>query len=420
MKLSKGKICISPKEPVYLAGFAHRKKKADQVRKNIYMRGLLLEGQVLILSLELLFIDEILTDEIKKRLEETYQLRGENIFITSTHSHSGPMVCSQMHEDLGRYNKEYKDCLIKKTLILVGQLVSGGMEVDMAFSNKKCDLAINRRKKLGKEVKMMPNYQGLVDRDLDMIQFINKDNRNIEAIIVSGALHANTTDINEVSGDFPGELSSALEKEIDNSVVIFLQGFTGNMRPRMIIGEEFFRGSYENTKFFASQLRKQCLDLKAEGEKIDFSGMKLASWDESLEIDKNIQDGNTVFAKDYPEVYANWLDLIRDKDLNNWDYRARISGLRLTDKLLLVFVNGELVCDYSVYIKKKYPAWDIVTVGYTDGMVGYLATAEQLEDGGYEADDFLYYFGLAGKFKPSIEKTIKQGLVEVIDKLIKE
>ena len=45
-------------------------------------------------------------------------------------------------------------------------------------------------------------------------------------------------------------------------------------------------------------------------------------------------------------------------------------------------------------------------VAYTNGMIGYLSTAQQIEQGGYEPIESALYFALAGTYSPKIEAII--------------
>ena len=53
-------------------------------------------------------------------------------------------------------------------------------------------------------------------------------------------------------------------------------------------------------------------------------------------------------------------------------------------------------------------------------MIGYLATEEQLLEGGYESEDFIYYFGLPGKYSIEIDNIIKGAMIECVESLMKD
>ena len=52
-----------------------------------------------------------------------------------------------------------------------------------------------------------------------------------------------------------------------------------------------------------------------------------------------------------------------------------------------------------------------ITSGYTNGMIGYLANAVQIGEGGYEPEGSALYFAVAGTYPVSTQETIEQGLL---------
>jgi hypothetical protein len=47
-------------------------------------------------------------------------------------------------------------------------------------------------------------------------------------------------------------------------------------------------------------------------------------------------------------------------------------------------------------------------------MIGYVPTAQQLAEGGYEAEGSCPYFGLPGPFDPRIEGLIRRAIDELV------
>lgn len=53
-------------------------------------------------------------------------------------------------------------------------------------------------------------------------------------------------------------------------------------------------------------------------------------------------------------------------------------------------------------------------MAYSDGIIGHVVTAEQVHEGGYEADESPRYFGLSVCFTPEPEGRVKQGIVRLV------
>ncbi|MEG1407611.1 MAG: alkaline ceramidase, partial [Ruthenibacterium sp.] len=70
--------------------------------------------------------------------------------------------------------------------------------------------------------------------------------------------------------------------------------------------------------------------------------------------------------------------------------------------------NAEVSQYYAAYARCLVPG--AVCAGYTNGMIGYVSTAEQIEQGGYEPCDSALYFALAGRYSAKIEALIHGAL----------
>ena len=73
-------------------------------------------------------------------------------------------------------------------------------------------------------------------------------------------------------------------------------------------------------------------------------------------------------------------------------------------------MDGEVVVEYGLWIKERYRG-QVLPLGYSNGMVGYVPVAHQIHEGGYEARDSAPYFGLPAPFTPELEEVIKAAIM---------
>lgn len=78
------------------------------------------------------------------------------------------------------------------------------------------------------------------------------------------------------------------------------------------------------------------------------------------------------------------------------------------DRLRFYTFNAEVSQYYAAFARDLDP--DAVCIAYTNGMIGYISTAEQIEEGGYEPKGSALYFALAGTYKPEIERLIHEAM----------
>jgi hypothetical protein len=95
-----------------------------------------------------------------------------------------------------------------------------------------------------------------------------------------------------------------------------------------------------------------------------------------------------------------------------------ITKLTIADGLTFIAMNGEMVAEYGLFLKSRSP--DLVPLAYSNGMIGYVTTAEQLQEGGYEPIESVTYFGLPGPFDQAVEAKVKSQLMAIIDEQTEE
>ena len=82
-------------------------------------------------------------------------------------------------------------------------------------------------------------------------------------------------------------------------------------------------------------------------------------------------------------------------------------------KVIFVFLNGEILSGYNIF---DFKGAVVICIGYTNGMIGYLPTKEDIIKGGYEVDKSRINFQIKDKISKENERKIK----DKIDALISE
>lgn len=244
---------------------------------------------------------------------------------------------------------------------------------------------------------MAPNEAVEVDDDLTVISFLNDQHQEI-ATWIHYACHPTSTDANVLSGEFPGVCSNLLESEEENTVVSFFQGFSGDVRPKLVKDGKFYRGSLEEMISIGKSLSDAVKQLKKKPCTPE-TEVNLKVTKSSLPLEYDRQKG----AADVPSaLYEEWKwkkdeHLIED---------LHFSYIQLSEHLSFLLANAEMTQGYSETLKmmNRY----MLPTGYANGMLGYIATEKQLENGGYEADTSIYYFAVKGKLHPRMEKKINK------------
>ena len=95
-------------------------------------------------------------------------------------------------------------------------------------------------------------------------------------------------------------------------------------------------------------------------------------------------------------------------------------GVDCWDELVWVALGGEVVVDYDLRLKKEVggsrPLW---ITGYANDVMAYIPSARVLQEGGYEADSSMIYYGMPTKWAPAIEEKIVGKVHELVKEITK-
>ena len=87
------------------------------------------------------------------------------------------------------------------------------------------------------------------------------------------------------------------------------------------------------------------------------------------------------------------------------------------EKLKIVALGAEIFNEYSIWLRDMLSNSGayLLTVGYSNGMVGYIPTSGAIHEGGYEVERAFKEFAQTSPFSDKIEKVIKRKITELID-----
>jgi hypothetical protein len=74
--------------------------------------------------------------------------------------------------------------------------------------------------------------------------------------------------------------------------------------------------------------------------------------------------------------------------------------------LTVIALGGEVVVDYALRLKRELPKEPLVVAGYSNVVMAYIPSLRILNEGGYEAEDAMIYYGLPGRFTNDVEERV--------------
>jgi hypothetical protein len=415
LSLGTAKVDITPTQPLPLAGFAHRTGVFEDILHPLHARILLLIQQdivgaapaALVISADLIWWGPEYVSLLRNKILDTLGLDKALVILHATHNHSGPQTTAQFVPAIGQMDSHYISVLESSVLEGVHRAIENVEPVYIDRASGLCHFNVNRRKTVNGRVIMAPNYDGVADPEVIVTRFRTAAGLT-KALLVHYACHPTTTADNCVSPDFPGVGMEFIERALgNNAVAAYLQGCCGDVRPDLTSDKKFYRGHDTDVQGLGLLLAGEVLAilrrpmqpcfpcvLKTRRSVVSLNYQALPSR-RTLQANRRRTDIIGEWSRlllEHPERLQRSVQLVSDV-------------LHISSNLSVLTMNAEMVAQYGLFVKKKFGG-RILPVAYSNGMIGYVPTAKQVLEGGYETTDSCYYFGLPAPFARTVEGRI--------------
>lgn len=416
-KAAAAKVDITPREPVWLAGYAGRTGPSEGVIQPIHAKLLTIEDaggtRLAIVTLDLIGVPRPLRDAVESMAREKHGIAPGNLLINASHTHSGPMmrnyrppkgggkelpgylnVPEDQHALRVRQVNELHALLVKSLDDLLADNLSRLEPAKLVWSHSRCGFAMNRRTP-GEpgNWRNFPNPDAPVDHEVPVLQVRSADGKDLKAVLFGYACHATVLGLMQISGDWPGFAQQYFEADHPGSVAMFLNGCSGdqNPYPRRLLHYAERHGRAMATAIEAA--------LETDGHPLAGPLKASIAWPEipyqappgreELEARKAGKDR-------YDAMHAGLLlDTLDTAGVLPKSYPVPVQVVRFGDGLNLVAIGGEVVVDYALRLKKELgalgggaPVW---VAGYSNDVMTYIPSRRVLEEGGYEGGGAMRY-----------------------------
>ncbi len=376
---------ITPSMRVPLAGFAHRKNLSDRIHSRLYLRAFAFEDvhskrRAAVVAADIIGWDVGLASRIETVCQERF--RTDCVILSATHTHSGPCVLP-LHGSLQSVpDSGYMKFLAEQAVAAVGEACAHFEVAQIRrCSAETSGLVVSRRLMTDEGIVARPSEAGQSDRELIVWKFQRPD-EDVLAVWIHYACHPTILSGDDISSEYMGSVVQAVESELKGVVCAFFQGCAGDVRPYFTDG----RGNFKSTKLkdleeFSRAMTKHVKDALVAG------GV--------LAKDYDVRTENRAFV-----AHARPADgLSRTISV---DVPICAKGLKFARNVGVIAFPGEPSVAYQQTIKSR-SGGGILPLGYCNGFPGYLPTARQIREGGYESALSCPLFGLPGPFDESLE-----------------
>ena len=366
LKIGVATVDITPTGPVWMAGYGARKAPSTGVFKNLTASCVVFDNGTTRAGIMAIDVCYIGTQQLAgiRAAAESLGIPPHQMMVNSSHTHCGPSFNSK--------NADYLGLFATKTTNLVEAAVADLKEATLDYTVGQSLIGLNRRQagKDGKVAGIAPEPRKRIDPDVPVMRVLGGTNE-VRAVMFGYACHPVTMDGLEISPDYPGPAREWVAAAFTNSQPMFLQGFGGDVRPRIALANGKFGYVLVDKKQMLTELGHElgrdvvsavCVPPQPVTAPPD-RPFPLAGMSEKL----------TLPGKKDPKQTRE----------------IELAVLRIGD-VYMVFGQGEMCSEIGLRIKNELADWckqtrsHVWTCAYSHWGGGYIPHAAAYPEGGYE------------------------------------
>ena len=419
-KAGVARTVITPEQPMWLAGYAARTHPSVGTMHDLWAKALVVEDQdgerAVLITTDLLEFPKKLSDRIRDRLKERFRLTRSQIILSTSHTHSGPVLSGALYdiypldtEELEKIN-QYSDALADRIVELVGEAVNNMQPARLYAENGVVRFQVNRRNNPAATLTMQTELNGPNDYAVPVIRVMDEQG-GLMAIAFGYACHATVLDGYEWSGDYPGFAQIDLEKAYPGTVAMFFQGTGADMNPLPRRTVELAEQYGEELAAAVRRVLNEDMQELAPDLTTAYSEIDLALNDPPTreELTQMISQSSG-YQKQWAVRMLGKLD--RGEPFRT-SYPYPVQVWKIGDQPLIC-LGGEVLVDYTISLKRMFGE-DIFVMGYANDGMAYIPSVRVLREGGYEGATSQMVYGLPATWKASIESDIIRGVVQLAE-----
>ncbi|MBM3841251.1 MAG: hypothetical protein FJ398_25525 [Verrucomicrobia bacterium] len=409
------KADITPSYPIRLSGYGNRRTESEGAAQKIWAKALAIgsdaQGASVVVTVENCGVSASITDEVAERLTKKAGVARERFAVCATHSHTAPCLTGvapnlfsqdipkEHQATIDRYTRELTDSIEQVALAAL----ANRQPSHLAWGQGKAAFAQNRRTK-----------GGPVDHALPILR-VTDTGGNVRAIFANYACHCTTLqgEFNQVHGDWAGLAQEYIERDHPGAVALIAIGCGADANPQP-------RGKLENAVQHGEEIAREVKRLAS-------SPLTPIRHAPTCRIKRFELPFQPHFTREQWEERAKKPGIV--------GYHAKVNLARLDrgetlptrlpyivqtwtfgDQLAIVFLAGEVVVDYSIRLKSAFDSTRLWINAYANDDPCYIPSRRILREGGYEAEDSLWYYDRPARLAPETEDLIDQAVRELLPK----
>ncbi len=400
------RIDITPETPIRLSGYGSRNQETSRVEQRLFARALALgsdqQKPAVLITCELVGIPEWMRDAVARSLQESRALDPARVAICATHTHTGPslkgvlpyMFGQELPSEQQARIDHYSAALVEKLVGVANAALADRRPGRLAWAEGRAGFTGHRRVVVnGKWTGFGRDPNGPADYALPVLR-VTDEQGAVRAVFVSYACHCTTLSGNDnfVHGDWAGAASAQIESAHDGAVALVAQGCGGdaNPNPRGSLEQVAAHGrtiAVEVARLVAGPMRSLGPVTAARYRRIELELDHAVTRDE---LAKRLEQTQKQPPKFSASKFVAMLDAGQPLPSR---VPYPIQTWRFGDELAMVFLAGEVVSEYSLRLRRELDPARLWVNAYANSVPCYVASRRMYQEGGYEVDGSMDYYG---------------------------
>jgi hypothetical protein len=419
---------ITPEIGVQLAGFLGE-RRALGIHDDLFAKALYLnfsdKNKYIFIVLDTVAVFKEFSMKISESIEKESGIPREHIFISATHTHSGPEGLGSVHLPgvseavpvVGKDDEKLIEYTVHQTITTALKAISKNYEgkFEFAFVKFKEQVCGSRR---------VEGNENLMETKILLLRALSGE------IVLAYNFGCHPTVLHEenlyISADFSGKVASVLAENINNlEFVVFFNGAAGDISTRFFRKESSFNevnriGTIiaDNIKDSLPSLSELKFDEKHFNAKNIPISLRIKEFPSQESLDSMLKQAQSELENAKKEGVKN-LRLYQSKIeginsilasasfLANSKYLDTFIKIVLLDDLIFVGIPGEIFSTLGKQIEEGLKPRKVVLVGYCWDYIGYIPDIKAYEEGGYETLATLLEKGEGEKIVETVIKEAK-------------
>jgi neutral ceramidase len=401
-------VVITPPAGIPMAGY-YSERGAEGVHDELQAKAVVLEqggATAALVSLDLIAAPRDLVEDARAAIERVCRVRGANVMISATHSHTGPIVDTKNpfggKSDLV---KSYRALLPGKIAEAV-RLAESRLAPVSVFTARghETSIAFNRRFHMkdgtvgwnpGKGNPLIVKPAGTIDPDVPVLFFETADRKPV-ATYVNYAVHLDNIGAPLISADMPATLSRCLaDFKGPEMVTVFTAGCCGDVNHIDVHWKEAQRG-FGNPARMGTILAGEVLRAWPRLTAFKPGPLRIKTTTVSLPLPElkvgEIEKANAIVARISGEASKRptfmemvWALKVLDVSARNGKpHEVEVQVIALGNEVAWVSLPGEVFTELGLAIKQDSPFPFTIIAELANGLVGYIPSRRAYAQGNYE------------------------------------